>query len=158
MAFIMEAKHLRRVALLLSLSLLTACGGGTKLYRSSLPPNLTINTVAESVTTTLNIHSVGAQCKTSYQGTVELDKATTELGIPTAKPTYLIVGFSSSSFLRGSNSLTSYDVLLVPRPGYRYEMGIRYVDNIYNVELFEVNRKTGKRRDVGEATLQNCTQ
>jgi hypothetical protein len=151
----MNVDRITSVAVLLSIFLLSGCGGD-KLYRTTLPSNLTVSTIAKSMTATLNIHSVDTQCNPSYLGTIKLNSETTDLGIPTNKPVHLVVGFSSTSFLRSSSTYSSYDILIVPRPEYRYEMAVRYVDNIYNVEVFEVNRNTGERQEVGGKGIQNC--
>lgn len=138
----------RAAPLLLAFALLlSGCGGG-KLYKSLTPNNLQVNTNAKQTKVMLDIYTVEGECQLTYQGSVALKEKSTVLGLATGRPFYLRVAFSSSSFLGGSSSYTSYDTLLTPRPGYQYEMDVRYIDNIYNVELFETARSGGMRREL----------
>ncbi len=134
---------------------LTACGGG-KLYKSDLPPNLKVTTNVEKVTASLGIYAIDNKCRTAYQGSVVLKDKLTSLGIATGKPLYLVTAFSSSSFLGGSSSSTSYELVVTPRHNYRYEMALRYLDGIYNVQIFEIAQKSGKRREIDSQTLPQC--
>lgn len=79
-----------------------------------------------------------------------------ELGIPTGKATYLTVTFASSSFWRGSSSHMSYNTLLFARKGYRYELDVSYVDDIYNVVLYEIAQRTCKKRELDVTALRDC--
>ena len=145
---------MRRLLLVLAALTLTACGGG-KLYKSDLPANLKVTTNIEKVTVSLGIYAIDNRCQTTYQGSVVLKGKTTELGVATGKPLYLATTFSSSSFLGGSSS-TSYEMAMTPRPGYRYELALRYIDNIYNVQMFEIAKKSGKRRELESQPLPQC--
>lgn len=71
----------------------------TKLYKNELAHNLEVNSKTDSVETTLDICSVGAQCASEYPGRVALDRGLVGLGIESEKPSYLVAGFAHSSFL-----------------------------------------------------------
>ena len=135
--------------------LLSACGGPL-LYKADLPHNLTIKPTTESVTTSLAIYRVDRDCKTTYQGSVDLDNKQVELGIATGKPAYLVVNFTSSSFWRASTGSISSATVLLPREGFRYLIDVNYVNGIYNVNYYEVERKTNKRRELEMVGLSNC--
>jgi len=128
----------------------------TKIYKDVLSHNLEVNSETDSVETTLDIYSVGAQCESEYLGTVALDRSSIELGIAIEKPSYLSVGFASSSFWSSSSGFISYDFTLLPRKAFRYEVDVSYIDNIYNVIVYEVGQFTGEKREMEAAELWNC--
>lgn len=144
------------IALLVATVLFSGCAGITP-YKADLPHNFKINTKTESVKATLHIYSVNAQCHTDYQGSIGLENESIELGLPVGKPSYLVVNFSSSSFWSNSRSQMSHDTFLPARNGYRYELNISYIDDIYNVTLYEVNRRTGNKRELPAKALNACS-
>ena len=141
---------------LISIMLLISGCSATKLYQDMLTHNLEVNSKTDSVEATLDIYSVGAQCESEYLGTVALDRSSIELGIAMEKPSYLIVGFSSSSFWSSSSGFINYDFTLLPRKAFHYEVDVFYIDNIYNVNVYEVSQLTGKKREMEAAELRNC--
>ena len=141
---------------LMNIMLLAGGCSTTKIYKDVLSHNLEVNSETDSVETTLDIYSVGAQCESEYLGTVALDRSSIELGIAIEKPSYLSVGFASSSFWSSSSGFISYDFTLLPRKAFRYEVDVSYIDDIYNVTVYEVSQLTGKQREMEEAELRNC--
>lgn len=141
---------------LMSIMLLMGGCSSTKLYKDVLAHNLEVNSKTDSVKATLDIYSVGAQCASEYLGTVALDRSSIELGIAMEKPSYLIVGFANSSFWSNSSGFISYDFTLLPRKAFRYEADVSYIDDIYNVTVYEVSQFTGKKREMEAAELRNC--
>lgn len=135
--------------------LVSGCSS-TKLYEDELTHNLEVNSKTDSVEATLDIYSVGMQCESEYLGTVALDRNSTKLGIAMEKPSYLIVGFASSSFWSNSSGFISYDFTLLPRKAFRYEVDVSYIDNIYNVIVYEVSQLTGEKREMDAPELRNC--
>ena len=135
--------------------LLGGCASG-KRYTAELPHNLQVNSKTESVEATLDIYSVNEQCETAYQGTVALDRTSLELGIAMGLPSYLVVGFSSSSFWASSSGYISYNFTLLPRKAYRYAIDVSYIDDIYHVAVHEINRNSGEKREMEDKELQNC--
>ena len=128
----------------------------TRYYKTTLTPNLQINSRTESVEATLDIYSVGTQCEAAYLGSVGLDKSPLELGVATGQPSYLVVGFASPSFWSSTSGYTNYDFTLLPRKSYRYVIDVAYIDDIYSVTVYEVNRLSGKKREMEDEELQNC--
>lgn len=153
----MRRLTLTAAAIVAAALLLSGCSG-TRLYKADLPHNLKVLPKTESVKAALDIFSVDRQCQASYQGTVELDNKPLELGLPADKTAYLVVSFASSSFWRSSSSHMNHDALLRTRKGYRYELNVSYIDDIYNVMLYEINAHSGKRRELEMAALNECHQ
>ena len=141
---------------LISMVLLAGGCSSTKLYKDVLTHNLEVNSKTDSVKATLDIYSVGEQCEYEHLGIVTLDKSSIELGIAVGKPSYQIVGFASSSFWSSSSGFISYDFTLLPRKAFRYAVDVSYMDDIYNVTVYEVSQLTGKKREMEVAELQNC--
>jgi len=139
-----------------ALVLLTGCGGLKSYPEDAAPKNLTVRTAASGVRAELDIHSVDAQCRAPYVGTVKLDKPSVAVGIPADGWSYLKFDFASSSFLRGSHQMTK-GTLLRTRAGHSYEADVSYKDDIYNVVLREKPAR-GAAREVPLLDLASCTK
>ena len=145
-----------RYPALFAVAVLLAGCSGIKTYPNDLPKNLQVRTEASSgsafssLRVALHIHQVDSSCRTEYQGTVQLDAPSIDVGLPSARTSYLIFTFSGSSFLGGNSSSTRYDTLLQPRPGASYDARVRYKDGIYHVELRDAGREIERR------TLADC--
>jgi len=140
------------------MSMVWLAGGcsATKLYEDVFTHNLEVNSKSDSVNVTLDIYSVSEQCEYEHLGTVPLDKSSIESGIAIEKPSYLVVGFASSSSWSSSSGFISYDFTLLPGKAFRYAVDVSYIDKIYNVTVYEVSQLTGKKREMEAAELQNC--
>jgi hypothetical protein len=143
-------------ALAAALCIFTAgCSSGRKVYTDEAPlKNISVRPQLSGVRGALHIHSVDAQCKTEYRGTVDLDRASVPVGLPAGRMSYLVFDFSGSSLLRGSHSISSA-TLLTPRAGHRYEIEASYRNDIYHVALREVPPK-GAAREVTLADFASC--
>jgi hypothetical protein len=104
----------------------------------------------------LHIHQVDANCRTEYQGTVQLDEPSVQVGIPPDRLSYLVFSFSSSTFLGGSSGSISYDTLLRPRPGHAYTARASYADGIYHVEIRETDPRRSAGREIERRGLDDC--
>ncbi len=122
---------------------LVACGG-SQLYRNDGDKNLTVRSELREVTAVLHVYEVAGDCKTSFRGTLPLDRPEVEIAMPASRATYLVVRFDSSSFLGGSRAIST-GTLVEPRAGYRYELRVRYRNSIYDVALLEIDRKGASR-------------
>lgn len=146
---------------LLSALMLAGCSG-MKTYPDVANKNVHLRTkvvdgsVMTSMHAGLDIYTVDAKCETIYVGTVELDKPAVDIGIPPGQLTYLMFVFSSKGMLGGVNSATTYETLLRPRAGYEYRAEVRYVDDIYNVDLFESQPGKKGGRELEPRRLENC--
>lgn len=150
-------RQLNYVVLVLILTTLMSGGCATiKRYDVELPLNLEVISKTEAVEATLDIYDINKQCESVYQGTVNLNKSVTELGIAAGRLSYLVVGFASSSFWGNSSGYISYKFTLLPRKDYRYEIQATYIDDIYHVVVTEVNQKTGEKREKKDGELNAC--
>ena len=147
--------------LLLVFSLLAGCFGW-KSYPNTLEKNLHIQTETESgsffstVRADVDIYRVNGSCNTEYQGTVNLSSPSVEVGLHPDQASYLIFNFASSSFIANSRSTISYDTLLTPRAGHHYDIKVRYVDDIYNVEIRETHPGNPASLDIERQDLRAC--
>jgi hypothetical protein len=148
-------------ATLLCTVFLTGCSG-TRPYQESSDKNVRFSTAVESgswlssVRASVHVHSVDANCRTTYEGTIPLEGSTTLTGIPTGRPRYMVVSFDSSSFLLNSSSSINYATMFTPRRGYNYEIAVRYVDDTYNATVEEVDRRSLARRELRRRPLDRC--
>lgn len=140
----------RGTAIMMMVGFLCGCAA-TKSYVATAEDNVRISTMAESgssfssIRAAMDVHSVDADCRTTYQGTMELDRSPITTGIPAGQESLLVFVFSNSSFLGSSRSTIRYETLLSPRSGYGYEIDVQYVDGAYDAVLYEVDR--GGRRE-----------
>lgn len=143
---------------MLAFVLLFGCAG-IKTYPNTPDKNLRVRTATDSgslfskVCVAVDIYRVDAECKTEYEGTVQLDARSVDVGIPAGRLSYLVFVFARSGFLSRSSSATTYDTLLMPRTGQTYDVSVRYRDDIYNVVIREAN---SWGRVIGPKNLQDC--
>ena len=109
-----------------------------------------------SVKASLDIYRVNSKCEGIYQGTVALDKEKLQVGLPSDETTYLVFRFNSSGFLSSSSGVISNETLLKARKGHRYTADVRYIDGIYNVEIFEQFPRQGKPMEVPFRHISDC--
>ena len=147
----MSPRLYRAAALLAGLA---GCSG-LMTYPNDAPKNVHVVTQTDrGVRAALHVHAVNRDCATHYDGTLALDRANLDVGVPAHRPSYLVVSFDTSSFMAGSRA-TSVGTLLTPRPGHEYELAVRYKQDIYDVALREIDRK-GVRRDLARQPLAGC--
>ncbi len=146
---------------LLGASLLAGCSG-IKTYPDALPKNLNVRTEASSgsafarMRVAVHIHQVDANCRTEYEGTVQLNEPSVQIGIPPDRLSYLVFSFSGSTFLGGSSSSISYETLLRPRAGHTYDAKASYADGIYHVEIRESDPRRSAGREIERRGLDEC--
>jgi len=149
------------IVLPLLISLIGGCSG-IKTYPNSPIKNLHVevetdaDSLFSSVRAAVDIYRVDSYCKTEYEGTVQFKYPSVDLGIPPGRSSYLVFVYTRSSFLSNSTGTVRYDVLLTPHPAYKYNAKVRYVDNIYNVEISEIQPDSGKIREIELKGLNTC--
>ena len=147
---------------LLAAGLLTGCSG-LRPYPDTLPGNMRIVTETDSgsvfskVRAAVDIYSVNPDCTTDYEGTVQLNGPSIEVGIPPGKLSYTVFVFSNSSFLANSRSSISHATLLKPRAGYVYDVKVSYIDDIYNVDIRETHPRKSASRTIELKDLSSCS-
>lgn len=142
------------LTLVVVLSMLSACSA-VKTYPNTLDKNLHVITRTDSgVDAAIEIYEVKPDCSIKYSGTIQLDNPGIDVGLPTGRSSYLVFVFSSSGFFTGSSTIT-YDTLLRPRKGVRYDIDVRYQQDIYNVVI---NKRLGsnKSREIEAKSLADC--
>ncbi len=112
-------------------SLLIGCSG-IKIYPNTSDKNFTITTETDSgsmlskVHTAVDIYRVGPDCKTEYEGTVQLNSRVVAIGLPPGRLSYLVFVFSRSGFFSSSSSRLTYGGLLKPDADYLYDVKVSY--------------------------------
>ena len=141
---------------------LTAGCSGIKTYPNNLKKNLHVKikkdsgSIFSSIKTAVDIYKVNKDCSIEYEGTVQLKKPTAKIGIPTGHLSYLSFVFASSGFLSSSSSTATFGTMVKPRKGYRYDAEATYVDDIYNVEIYEKHSSRKKSRELEFKDLNSC--
>jgi hypothetical protein len=125
---------------------LAACGGAQQ-YAGPQEKNLAVRTAAVGVSVVMGVHRLDEKCFARYEGTVTLDRPTIEVGLPTGRLSLLVFEFYSLSVFSGNRSLRR-EAKIAPRPGYRYEALVTYKDSLYNVELREIDPRSGTAREL----------
>ena len=150
------------VGLLAVIGLLVGCSS-KYTYPNTLAKNLSIQTETDSgsffssVRAAVGIYRVDEHCEIEYQGTVDLDERPISVGIPSGRPSYLVFEFASSSFLANSRRSITYETLLVPVAGHDYDLKVSYLDDIYNVEIWESRPGGAVARTIERKDLRACS-
>jgi hypothetical protein len=141
--------------------LLAGCFG-VKTYQNTPDNNLHVHTATDSgsffssVHAAVDIHRVGADCTSDYEGTVQLSRPTIDIGIPPNRWNHLVFVFASSSFWANRSGTIRYETVLKPRPGFHYEVLVTYKDDIYNVAVRETRPSSPFSREIERRDLRVC--
>jgi hypothetical protein len=128
------------------LALLAGCAGG-QAYPDLPEKNLQVRTAASGVSVVMGVHRLDEKCFARYEGTVTLDRPTIEVGLPAGRLSLLVFEFYSLGVFSGNRSLRR-EAKITPRPGYRYEALVTYKDSLYNVELREIDPRSGAAHEL----------
>jgi hypothetical protein len=149
------------LACLCTTAFLAGCSG-LKPYQNTQDNNFHVHTATESgswfssVRAAVDIHRVTVDCKTEYEGTLQLNRPTIDVGIPSNRWSRLVFVFSSSSFLANRSGSMTYETLLKPRSGYHYEVKVTYKDDMYNVVVHETAPGSAGGREIEHKDLRAC--
>jgi hypothetical protein len=149
------------IGLLLAVSLLVCCSG-IRTYQNTPYKNFHIKTETDSgsmfskVRAAVDIYRIDTDCKTEYEGTVQLKSPSVDVGVPPGRLSYMVFVFASSGFLSSSSSTITYNTLLKPRVGYNYDIKVSYIDDIYNVVIWETHPNKMKSREIELKGLNAC--
>jgi hypothetical protein len=151
----MRILYIALIALILS-----ACAG-IKPYPDLRNKNFSIQAITDSGSlltdnkATLEIHNIKADCSTEYIGTVKLDKPIVEIGIPTRYQSYLTFEFNTAGVFAANAGKMTANTLFKPKAGYRYLAKVRYIDEFFDVEIYEMN-PGGEGKKMGFRDLDAC--
>jgi len=135
---------------------------GSKTYVNLSDHNLHVQTAADSgslfssVRAAVDIHRVSAGCTTDYEGTVQLSRPQTAIGIPPNRWSRLVFVFASYSFWSNRSGTMMHETLVKPRVGYHYQAMVTYKDDIYNVVLRETPPNSSASREIEHRDLHTC--
>lgn len=147
--FFKSLQHSLTIAIAIISMTLAGCSGIYR-YKNNYEKNLLVSTVTESgsfltsVDARVDIYTIDKSCKIGYQGSLDLGKGQTGIGLPQNRPAFLQFIFSSSGLLASRRGSTSYDIYFTPRSGHEYFANARYVDEIYAVSLQQKNLTSGE--------------
>jgi hypothetical protein len=131
-----------------ALCLLAGCAGH-RSYSGDYAKNLGLRTSVQSgMRAAMDVYSVDGQCRAEHQGRVALDEPRMEVGLPQGRASLLVFEFAGSRFLGSRRTSITKNVMLVPRAGRRYEARVEYRDDLYDVELKEIDPRTGASREL----------
>jgi hypothetical protein len=142
---------------------LSVCGcSGLKTYPNTLEKNARIHvrtdggTLLSRIGIALDLYAVDPGCGTQYLGTVELDDATIELGLPLDQKVRLAYVFSRDALL-GTSGTTVIEMMVTPRRGERFEFDVAYLKEGYTAtgRVFPAGPAPGK--DIEHSRLRDCT-
>lgn len=139
--------------------LLTGCSN-LKSYSTNLVSNFSfkLNKNSDSdVEGRVDVYLLDKSCEGPYQGSSWVSKKTVKVGLKENHKTLLTFNFLSSHWLKGKHS-NSIDALVSPRTGHRYVAHMSYIDDAFDVEIYEINRKTNKRRTINIVGLYACKE
>jgi hypothetical protein len=137
-----------------ALALAAAAGcAATKHYADLPEKNLRVRASLADSKALMGVHSLDAQCRTQYEGAVELERPLLDVGLPAGRASLLVFEFYGSSFFSGSHSIKK-EARIAPRAGYRYEALVTYKDSLYDVQLREIDPRSGASRELD--TRRGC--
>ena len=142
-------------------SLLAGCFG-VKTYPNTLAKNLHVQTVTDSgswfsqVHAAIDINRVREDCAIDYEGTVQLNAPTLDIGIPPDRWSHLVFVFASSSFFANRSGTITYETLMKPRPHYHYEVAVSYRNDMYHVTIREAPPNRSTSREIERLTSSAC--
>jgi hypothetical protein len=132
---------------ILALCLLAGCSD-RRPYEGAGYKNLQVRTASTSGTVALDVYSLDAKCNATYEGFVILDRPVVEVGLPAARPSLLVFEFHNP------NVTNKKELQVVPRVTYRYEVRVALKGSIYDIELREIDPRTGADREID--TSRRC--
>jgi hypothetical protein len=104
----------------------------------------------------VDLFKVNAACEAQYLGSLRLDDASLDVGLPVGDTILLAYVFSRSSFLGGRDSTSVIEMMVAPRKGYRYEFEVSYLKNTYGATGLEFVPGRPKGREIEHRRLKDC--
>jgi len=131
-----------------------------RTYSDSLTKNLVVSLDKNSdsgVKGRVDIYLLDKHCQGPYQGSTWFEKTPKKIGIKENRQTLLSFNYLLSDWLTGKHSIIT-DAVIKARSGYRYEAKLSYIDSAYETFLYEINRRTGKRKTINIVGIHGCVE
>jgi len=134
-------------AAILALCLLAGCCDKHP-YEGAAYKNLQVRAVSSSGSVALDVYSLDAKCSATYEGYVVLDRPVVEVGLPAGRPSLLVFEFHNPKVANKK------ELQVAPRATYRYEIRATLKEAIYDIELREIDPRSGADRELD--TSRRC--
>ena len=151
---------MKSLLIILVILLLGGCTN-TKPYPNKTIKNLHISTykknasILTGIDVDLHIYQIEENCKKNYLGSIDLEKRNSiDLGLPQNRWIMLSVVFGYTSI--GFSGEIKENYFLKPRKGYRYRMKVMHYKKVYNVEIFEIDPRTSREKEIYIRQLNGC--
>jgi hypothetical protein len=79
------------------------------------------------------------------------------VALPVGKPSYIDIVFASKSARTATISSTSHNTVLTPKPGFRYDISVKYIRGIYSVVVTEKAGGGASGREMPRRVLSGCS-
>jgi hypothetical protein len=139
---------------------LAACSSSPRTYSNSLPKNMHVTKQVEGgsvrVAVGFDIHGLKADCDLDFQGRVELEDGTTDIGLPVDRPLLLDFIFVTRGGFGSTTGATRHGMVITPRSGYDYRALVSYAKGIYSVEIREARKGVSGGRVLERVPLSAC--
>lgn len=128
-------------------------------YKNILNKNLTVNLVQgenskgsffdsslgffTSVDIVAGVNNLNAKCDGDYRGYIDLVPGKNKLGLKPGQLAYIVVVVVKSA--SGGSSSSSHEVMIKPKKGIQYELDVNYVENMFDMNLYEVRKSKRKK-------------
>lgn len=152
---------IRIVSMVVVASLIGCTTNTYKDYQNTSPKNVVVRLSQDSdlgVTARLSIHRVNKKCRREYLGTVQVTKKPIRVGIPNGRLTLLAFYFVNKDprWYMNETGTINVNALVKPRRGYRYDAKLIYENTSFEVKLYEINKRSRKRRALNIVGLNAC--
>lgn len=139
---------------------LAGCSG-LRSYPNTLARNAVIHVQTDAGTllsrtgVELHLYTVDVKCRSEYLGTLELQDASVELGLPLDRQVRLAYVFARSTFL-GTSGTTTVEMIVTPQRGHRYEFDVSYLKTGYTATGRDFAPGQARGTDIEHARLLDC--
>lgn len=144
-------------------SLLLGCSSKPQIkkYPNIYAKNISINVEVDTPTgffskkldVAVGVNDVNKDCSTQYKGRVKLSNGENKLGLKTGKSTFIIIEIVTNSYSSTSSSFKR-GTLIRPKKGSTYNIVMNYVDNMFDLRLYEIRKS--KRKQLNIIPLSAC--
>ena len=138
---------------------LAGCGTAAVPYQSSQPHNLSVHLADNSdqdVRYRLEVYRVNSKCNGEYQGTQKIPETGVQVGIEVGQRVLLDFHFTKVRWLHGSTTDVEVEALITPRDGVHYEAEPGYIDNLYDLKLYQIDPRNGEKKKMAIISLSEC--